>query len=208
MQFLERLLSVIAPHQCLGCGAEPHLLCVTCGRNLPPATTRATQGVTSQVYAATKYEGIAKKLVQVMKFERAAAAAEDIAAVMAERFPWPGADYVVTHIPTANIRVRQRGYDQAELLARAFARRLGLVHTPLLARSGSARQLGKQRSVRHVQLQGAFRATHVTLLRHKRILLIDDVLTTGATFQSGSTVLLTAGAARVDGAVFAVTPLQ
>jgi ComF family protein len=155
------------------------------------------------VAGVTQYKGVAKDILQRLKFERARAGAEDVARILVSAYT-PGDDVLVTHIPTAASRVRQRGYDQAELIARAFARLAELPYAPLLVRIGNQRQVGQHREVRTQQMQQAFRPIHITSLQNRHILLIDDVLTTGATCEAAARTLRQAGAKRVSAAVFAV----
>jgi ComF family protein len=112
-------------------------------------------------------------------------------------------DMMLVHVPTAAVRVRQRGYDQAELLTRELSRLTGLPQRYLLARSGSSRQVGASRAERVLHLSDAFRVRRPELVAGKRILLVDDVLTTGATIEAAARTLKKAGAARVDAIVFA-----
>ncbi|HSX33041.1 MAG TPA: phosphoribosyltransferase family protein [Candidatus Saccharimonadales bacterium] len=112
-------------------------------------------------------------------------------------------EYIITHVPTAPSRVRQRGYDQAELIARALARRLDWPHRTLLARTNAARQLGQTRSVRLQQLHQAFRVLSPETVGRQPILLVDDVLTTGSTCEAAAAALRAAGAAHVSAAIFA-----
>ncbi|HSX32556.1 MAG TPA: phosphoribosyltransferase family protein [Candidatus Saccharimonadales bacterium] len=155
-----------------------------------------------QVFAATAYDGSAKELIHRLKFGRAQAAALDIARVMTRRIP-RGVDWLVVHVPTASTRIRARGYDQAQRIAREVARQLGVPYLPMLVREGAQRQLGQSRKTRQQQMRSAFRVIHRASLQGKHVLLIDDVLTTGATCEAAATVLKDAGAARVSAAVFA-----
>src|SRR5690242_19693401 len=101
MSIFEQILSILAPHYCLGCGAEGATLCTTCAGRLPRITSRCYRcgrattafrtcpvcGHKSDAWAAiaaTRYEGHAKQVIHRLKFERAGAAAEDIAAVLAK----------------------------------------------------------------------------------------------------------------------------
>jgi ComF family protein len=210
----EQLFSIIAPHQCLDCGQEGTLLCRTCQDALPPpplhccrcgsASCQSCAAVPGRVFAATEYTGVAKELIHKLKFERARAGAEHIAQVLARRLPaFVGDDVVVSFVPTAPKRVRIRGYDQAALIAHRVSALRKIPCLPLLARNGQQRQVGKSRAVRRKQLQGAFRASQPTIAHTKHVLLIDDVLTTGATLEAAAAVLYDAGARRVDGIVFA-----
>ncbi|HKU19118.1 MAG TPA: phosphoribosyltransferase family protein [Candidatus Saccharimonadales bacterium] len=152
---------------------------------------------------STPYDGTAKTLLHKLKFERASAAAQDIAAAMAARMQLSG-PAVVSYIPTAPSRVRMRGYDQAQRIARELARQLGLPYAPLLTRVTSARQVGQNREVRRKQMQQAFRPTHAARqFKDAHVLLVDDVITTGATCEAAAAALREAGISRVSVSVFA-----
>lgn len=154
--------------------------------------------------AVTPYDGVAKELVARLKFERTQAAAKDIARAMAARLAFVDVEQlIVTYVPTANACVRMRGYDQAQLIARELARELGVPYAALLARVGSARQLGASRELRHAQLGNAFRPLKPYATRKASVLLVDDVITTGSTLEAAAATLKTAGAKIVHAAVFA-----
>ncbi len=109
---------------------------------------------------------------------------------------------VVTWAPTSVVRQRQRGYDQSELLAKAVAGRLGLRCRRLLFRDRSAPQTGRNRQER---LNGPmFRAR--PLRRPCRVLVIDDVVTTGSTLRAAAHALDLAGASEVCLLAVAATP--
>jgi ComF family protein len=220
MSLIEELVNVIAPHECVLCSTEGDLLCPNCSVALLEVPGRCyrcqrpSEGFRTcarcrkqtplySVRPATVYEGAAKVLLGRLKFERAKAAANTVARILAERCDFP-AEGVITYIPTANARVRMRGYDQAAVIARSLARQTGLSCVPLLARVGHQRQLGKQREVRKQQMHDAFRPIHAASLQKAQIILIDDVLTTGATCEAAARVLHEVGAARVQACVFAV----
>ncbi len=221
MSLLDLLISGIAPYDCLGCGSEGRLLCAGCSRGLRPApaccyrcripsvgslTCPACLSATClrQVAAATVYEELAKNLVWKLKFGRAMGAAREIAAQMVPlaRHPGPGGLLIVP-VPTATTRIRQRGYDQARLLARELARRVRQPYADVLARQNQAHQVGASRGQRLEQLAGAFRVTKPKLVRGASILLIDDVVTTGATLEAAATCLHLAGAGEITALVFA-----
>ncbi|HET8709331.1 MAG TPA: phosphoribosyltransferase family protein [Candidatus Saccharimonadales bacterium] len=154
------------------------------------------------MYVATAYQGVAKDAVWKLKFEGAQAAAHDMATVMAALLPVDAVTLLVP-APTATSHIRRRGYDQARLLARAVAKQTGLPHAPCLVRLGQQRQVGANRQQRFEQLAGAFRLAAGYDVTGKTILLVDDVLTTGATLEAAAAVLKQAGARRVEAVVFA-----
>jgi ComF family protein len=137
-----------------------------------------------------------------LKFAHARAAVDPMAALLVGRCLFD-ADTLFVPVPTATNRVRQRGYDQAELLCRALAAHTGLPYRLALARHGQSRQVGTSRSERLKHLENALRVTASPLVHGKHIVLIDDVLTTGATLEAAARVVKRAGAKRVDAIVFA-----
>jgi ComF family protein len=199
---IEQIIGVIAPHACISCKKEDDLLCYECRSHLRHPEGEIALPSIYSVTAATIYEEDAKELVGNLKFARAKAAAYTIAAIMAERVKLT--DVVVTHLPTATSRVRMRGYDQAALIAREYARLCQLYYVPLLFRMGHERQVGAGRAERQRQLARAFRPRG-NPSKYSSVVLIDDVITTGATLESAALVLRQAGVANVHAAVFAMS---
>jgi ComF family protein len=158
----------------------------------------------NSIQAAVAYEGLAKKLVWRLKYGGAQAAAGIMARRM-ERLLKPEQGTVLVSIPTATSRVRQRGYNQARLLARELAKQARLPWMDCLARSGQAHQVGANREQRLQQLSRVFRVTQQRFVRGAHIILIDDVVTTGATLEAATKVLKQAGAAQVDAITFAMS---
>lgn len=115
-------------------------------------------------------------------------------------------DVVICPAPTANKRVRARGYDQASLIARSLARKRSLTYVELLRRTTSTRQVGANRLERAAQMQAAFTIMKPSMVNGASILLIDDVMTTGATLVAAASLLRDYGAKDVMAAVFAHKP--
>jgi ComF family protein len=114
------------------------------------------------------------------------------------------ADLVIP-VPLHRFRLWSRRFNQAALLAQGVARHAGLPYAPLALRRVKRTRLGLTREARAANVQGAFKvpADALPQLAGARVLLIDDVLTSGATLNAASRVLLRAGAARVDVLTFA-----
>ncbi len=158
-----------------------------------------------RVYVALEYKGIAKELVYSLKFEGKRQAAEIIAKVMHGLLPLYSSDTIVVSVPTARSRVRQRGFDQTALIARCLAREQKLKFVPALLRHGAARQVGASKKLRQSQVGGLYALRPNVNLQGKEILLVDDVVTTGATLAEVTRVLKQAGAKSVSCAAFAYT---
>ncbi|HXR49532.1 MAG TPA: phosphoribosyltransferase family protein [Verrucomicrobiae bacterium] len=221
MNMLDRLIGVVAPHECLGCGAEGGLICPGCvllfpdlpercyrchqasGGSLTCSSCRQTSGL-RHVRAATDYEGIARDLIWKVKFAGARSAVDQMAQCMQPLLAGlVTPDTLIVPAPTATSRARQRGYDQAKLLARQLAYRFGLPYVDCLARHGQSHQVGASREQRLCQLQQAYRVAKRRSVQNAHIFLIDDVLTTGATLEAAAHTLKMAGARYLDAAVFA-----
>jgi ComF family protein len=218
---MERLVAVIAPHDCLRCGREGKVLCDWCMSedclSSPERCYRCKKLTTDSrvcasckrssslrhVWVRSEYDDAAKGLVHKLKFARAQAAAAVIAEMIAETLPYLPPDTLVTHIPTATSRYRQRGYDHAQLIAKHIAVKKGLRYASLLIRSGQSRQVGAKRDQRLKQLAGAYRSRSGHLIEGAHILLVDDVVTTGATIEEAGKTLRLAGARQVSAAIFA-----
>ncbi len=141
-----------------------------------------------------------------MKFSGARGAAKVMAAHLSPMIGAEAGNMIIVPVPTAASRVRGRGYDQAKLLARELSRQTRLSYVECLVRSGHSRQVGTSRQQRLRQMHGVFRVRDAgkSYSLHKRyVLLIDDVMTTGATLEAAAKALKAHGAGRVSATVFA-----
>lgn len=222
MFITERLISIIAPHLCLNCGAEGSVLCNWCKFDaitpLPPRCYNC-RAITidsrvcpkckpnsrlQHVWVATEYEGVAKELTKLFKFDRAQGAAQVIGQAMADVMPYlDSSSTLLVPIPTATSRIRQRGYDHTLLLAKAISRYKRLPFQPLLIRLGQSRQVGAKRDQRRTQLAGSFIVKNPLLIRGKEIVLVDDIVTSGGTLEAAAAEMKKAGAKSVSAVVFA-----
>ncbi len=148
---------------------------------------------------AYRYEGEAKRLVLRFKDGGERHLASQLAAVMAEELRVSGWEFdALTYVPLTPRAERERGYNQAKLLAEGIALLTGTEIVHLLKK---VKETGEQKSLsaseRHGNLQGCFRAVSKKMCAGKSVLLIDDVMTTGATASVCAVVLKRAGAAKV-----------
>jgi ComF family protein len=227
MSALDSVIGWIAPPGCVICQSEGSALCPECaddeiipyggrcfgcGVISPDGRTcgHCRPGAPRHVWVTTNYENAARELLKVYKFGHQRAAADPLTGLMVATlhdFLSPEdiqqLRYLVVPVPTASSRIRQRSFDHSALLARQIARRLKLKNINALARLGQSRQLGAARSVRLRQPDGKYVARYPNLLIGENILLIDDVVTTGATLRAATKALRSSGAARVDALIFA-----
>jgi predicted amidophosphoribosyltransferase len=199
---LADLLSAVFPAACPGCGRPAEPVCPRCAAGLrPPPAAPPPPGIDAWV-APFAYEGVARELVARAKYRGRHAAlpwlAQAIAAALGPA-PWP-VD-AVTWVPTDRRRRRVRGYDHARRLADAVAR-CGRVPAPaLLARGPGPPQTGLALEARAIGPAIRARARAPA-----RVLVVDDVATTGASLASAAAALRVAGAVTIVAATAARTP--
>jgi ComF family protein len=146
-------------------------------------------------YAFGAYEGVLRDLVHLYKYGRIKTLARPLTGLLAQALPRDEAFDAAVPVPLYWRRRLQRGFNQAELLARGLARRTGIPVVKALGRlRATPTQAGLSNSARRQNVTRAFRSRNV---QGKRILLIDDVMTTGATASSCAPALKQAGAKRV-----------
>jgi len=154
----------------------------------------AIDGSLHELISVWPHEGRAAELVCRLKYGRSTAVVSELAAAMAEVSPEVD---VVTWVPASPSRRRQRGFDQGELLARALARRRRIRVRRLLRRSDDDPQTGRGLDGR---MAGPDLVSCGPRLRSEsRVLVVDDVSTTGTTLRCAASVLRSRGAGTVFG---------
>jgi ComF family protein len=158
------------------------------------------------VWLTTQYDGLAKELMRLYKFGQQRVAAQELAELMVQTFIYSGYEkqnYLVVPVPTATKRIRERGFGHSELLAKLIAKKLDLPSCRAVGRLGQKHQIGSSRTIRLTQPEGNYYVRWSQQIEGRNILLIDDVLTTGATMKAATRALRDAGAKHVDALVFA-----
>lgn len=221
MRLVEHIFKILAPHDCLSCGKEGTYLCNWCvddaiigedercyrcnklSRDFATCLACRRKTFIKNLWIRTEYTGIPKELVHKMKFSYSNEAADIIADQLLNTLPSLAPDTLIIHIPTATKHIRQRGFDHALRIAKVISEKTGFERATSLSRTNQVRQVGATRLRRQEQLKGAFRVKDDGLVRNRNILLVDDVVTTGATLEEAATVLHQAGAKSIKAIVFA-----
>jgi len=154
------------------------------------------------VFVATILDGVEERLLKAYKFDLQRQAAQPISEIMVQTISGKFDYDIVTWVPTASFRIRERGFDHAAVIAQNCGHHMGLSAKNVLDRFGRTRQLGATRAQRIEQMKHAF-STNAVDVAGKRILLIDDVMTTGASMASAARILKNSGAKQVDALVYA-----
>jgi ComF family protein len=218
---IDRLLGIIAPHYCYGCGivgaplcdsceydiaSEPYLACIVCRKPAVRGICLAHGGNITQAWAVSEREGALERLINAYKFERVRSASMALVRLLDETVPdlLPGT--IVASIPTVRSHVRIRGYDHAELLAKQLAKRRKLPYRRLLIRQTNDVQRGANRALRKKQAAAAFASRPAKA--PASVLLVDDVVTTGFTLLYAAETLRASGVKTVYAAVVAKQPLD
>lgn len=204
MKMLHAVGLGLVPALCAACGrsCRPRaVVCTRCGRRLAdaePLTGSGPPGL-DRAWSSAPYEGVARDLVAALKFRRLLPVAD----LMADRIHWLAPASLlggaIVPVPTAALRSMRRGFDPAGEIASALAARLGRTVTPCLSRRGGGRQVGRRRA----QRIGHPPEIHARGAVPRSVLLVDDVLTTGATLSACARALRQAGAIRIVAVTFA-----
>lgn len=213
-------LDLLYPPRCVLCSQGGEFVCVACLATLPRADGARCDAcwlaiepsrecrrcaerppVLSHLRSVWRYEGDVRRLVHAFKFSGHSCLAEPLAAEMLPLIEDMGlVAGVLVPVPLSGRRQRQRGFNQAALLARALGKHLEEPAVETLARrrfaGAQARTVSAEERRRNVE--GAFEIRLPGIVNGRHVLLIDDVATTGATLDACARVLLNAGAAAVS----------
>ena len=196
MTTLDRLAALASGSTCSDCGRRGRVWCDACSESAPRPTSSQPPAGVDRVLAAWAYEGTARSLVLDLKLRGVRTAAVPLGRGVARMVLDEGVrSNVLVWVPGRVAENRIRGFDHAELIARAVADRIGLPVAPILfRRGGTADQAGLSRAQRRSNLIGAFGARAI----EGWVGVVDDVVTTGATAEACARALKSAGAAGVE----------
>lgn len=203
---MQRFMNLLFPEKCVLCGRllkkEELDLCHRCRVEAPDCPISGNKLPFIDSWAAVwYYEDAARKSVLRYKFggRRSYAIAYGRLLAMKLQREYPEGFDLLTYVPTGRWRKWKRGYDQVELLAKEVGQQLGIEPKPLLKKVRRTRVQSRIRGEarRRANVLGAYAVTEPEQGKGKRILLLDDIITTGSTLGECARVLLTAGAKEV-----------
>lgn len=230
------LLDLVYPPHCVACGRMGAWLCAACLEGYPafrppwclrcgrplargrvcPACRRARESAAPSLDALRSvgpHAGALRAAVHALKYEGVRVLAAPLAALMADTYALasPAVDVVIP-VPLHPRRIRRRGYNQAVLLAQGVAERLDLplAEDWLRRERDTASQVGLTRTERWTNVHGAFRvvaSADAAALAGRRVLLVDDVCTSGATLRAAAGTLRQAGATAVAALTLTRAPI-
>jgi ComF family protein len=206
------LLDLALPPVCAGCGLEGEALCrgcrpaVSARAMLPPGTPMGLPDGPPdpllQLEWCAPFDGTVRHALHALKYAGERRLAQPLGEAAAERWARAGVGgSVVVPVPVHASRRRERGYDQAELIAAVAAEALGLPMVPAAVRGrATTPQYRLDRRHRAANVADAFTvpASSAHRIAGRQVVLVDDVVTTGATLAATAVALLAAGAATVS----------
>ena len=201
MKIFNKILAVLFPQKCLGCKKENEILCPDCLGKINRPDTPYLNGI----HIAANYQDLVlKKALWMLKYRGVKQLAKPLAELIKERV-WKKletGDWLIVPVPLSKKKLRHRGYNQAELIAKELSDN---VRADILFKKFHTKSQVevKDREERLANIVGSFEVRSPRAIRGEKIILIDDVLTTGATMREAKKVLKQAGAKKVAGVVVA-----
>jgi ComF family protein len=216
MGFFANVMDLLFPPKCVFCGKPLDRagdgVCGRCKPGLPYTheDDAVWRGVDVSVCVAPLYyRDEVRRSILRFKFKGKTEYAETYGRILAECIArhLPGRYDIISWIPLSATRAKSRGYDQAMLLALAAALELDdvAVETLVKTRDARAQSTLSDRTQRAANISGAYRPADAELIAGKRVLLVDDIVTTGSTLSECARTLLDAGALSVCAAALAKT---
>lgn len=153
----------------------------------------------NKVFVATRYDGVVKKLVYGLKYEKLFSAGDVLAELMLERIETEDfKNFVIIPVPLHKSREKSRGFNQSEILSRKIAENLKLPIKNLLTRVRETEsQVGKSKEERARNVEEAFSCVNKKFTKDKNMLLVDDVATTLSTLNECAKALKKSGAKKI-----------
>lgn len=209
----DKLISIIAPHYCCGCDKIGALLCVDCKNNIidererfciaccAPTSVMSLCGNCNVLYekawAVGFRDGVLQRVIGDYKFQRMLGAYKDLGDLLLGTIPDLPNNTIIVPIPTATNHIRERGYDHMLVIAKYFAKERGLSCQKLISRKTNTKQRQSNADKREEQAKHAFKINADVIDKDVPYLVLDDVMTTGATIKYACKLLKQSGAKHI-----------
>lgn len=209
---LDYLLEILFPKRCISCNSSSDWFCQKCistvefldDNFIPPPP------YLSAVIAIAKFKGSLKEAIHAFKYESVKELGHALGDLAIQHLSDNCLNFVrrriVVPVPLHKWKLVDRGFNQSLILGERIAQRLNLVinKNVLIKTRSTSNQVDLKKEERKNNLKGAYKVTNPSAIKNKRILLIDDVLTTGSTLSECAKTLKKAGARDVAGLVLAL----
>lgn len=203
---LSKILNAIFPAKCIGCDSlvdDKDIFCADCRSmviwiDTPFLGMHLSRQYFDKAVSLAKYDSVWKEIVHRLKYNDRTDLADPLAELISAKVDL---EYdLIVPVPLHPKRLKERGYNQSALLAKKIAKDTGFkcVFNALLKKENSAHQVGYSAKERVENVKGTFMLSPSVDIKGKDVLLIDDVITTGATLNECAKVLKENGAGRVD----------
>lgn len=194
-------LDLLAPHTCRGCGATGKPLCDCCKKYILKHHCNF-----KHVYCISKREGLLKELIHDYKYNSVRALEKPLGEMLASILPEIPGEAIIVPLPTISRHIRKRGLDHTKLAAKRVAKIRGWKVEYLLIRDKNTVQVGSDKNTRLKQAKDAYNIQpNAKINPSATYILLDDVLTTGASMKAAKKKLQDAGASRIVECVLAVS---
>jgi len=209
-KIISTILNFIFPQKCIWCEKENDILCGECLAKIDYPTL----SVSNNIFVAADYnDPVSKKAIWLLKYQGVKQLAKPLSKLIFDRsfkkaLPTgdPKSKWVIIPIPLSNKRLKERGFNQSELIAKHLSDRVSIIKLSdvLYKKIHTDTQVSiKDRRERLDNLADTFALKNIHLIKDKNIILIDDVTTTGATIREARKLLRENGTKRVAGMVVA-----
>jgi len=198
---LKTALNFFFPQKCLGCGKEKEILCLECLAKID----RADLPEQKNIFAAGNYhDATLKNAIWLLKYKGVRQLAKPLAELVRQRLSNKInlKNPLIIPVPISRKRLRQRGFNQAELIAKCL---FGKTASDILAKKvhTESQVAVRDKEKRLENLKGSFEVKNPELLKGRNVILLDDVCTTGATVSEARQTLKNAGAKKIIAIVVA-----
>jgi len=199
----EGLIDILVPRRCVWCKKEGKYICDNCGLFLSETPSIFGVGGLEELVSIWEYEGLIKKLIYKIKYEGMFDAIDELVErAFGIREPYIPEDTTITFVPMFKKKEKQRGFNQAELIAKKVGEKTGREVLPLLEKikdTSYQTELNKEERMANVRDSFKFIETIENRSRRENVLWVDDVWTSGATMQECCRILKRSGVKKVWG---------